>query len=78
MEHQAKNDTPSWKRKAAAIYLSISGGLALLFAMVTWGPRYTPVARWGGAAWVFLLSLIITMPVVIPLAKGEHVGGHEH
>lgn len=69
----------AWKKKAALIYGGISGGLALLFVLLTWSPKYTPVARWGGAVWVLLLSLIVTMPVVIPVVKGEKVGGgHEH
>ncbi len=68
-----------WKRQAALIYGGLSVGLALLFVILTRGPEYTPVARWGGAVWVMLLSFIITMPVVIPMVKGERVGrGHEH
>lgn len=69
-----------WKRKAALIYGGISAGLAFVFVILTSGPQYSPVARWGGAVWVLLLSLIITMPLVIPLVKGEKLGanGHEH
>ncbi|HEY3314884.1 MAG TPA: hypothetical protein VGL40_06350 [Bacillota bacterium] len=68
-----------WKRKAPLIYGGISTGLALLFVVLTRGPQYTAVARWGGAFWVLLLSLIITMPLVIPLVKGERIGGgHGH
>lgn len=65
----------NWQRKAALIYWGISGGLAALFLALTWSPRYTAIARWGGAVWVLLLSLIITMPLVIPLVKGERRGG---
>lgn len=60
-----------WKQKSALIYCGISLGLAALFVLLTWSDRYTAVARWGGAVWVLLLSLIITMPVVIPMVKGE-------
>jgi hypothetical protein len=67
-----------WKQKAALIYSGISVGLTLLFVALTWSDRYTPVARWGGALWVLLLSYIITMPVIIPMVKGEQIGGGEH
>jgi len=69
-----------WKPKSALIYCGISLGLAVLFVLLTWSDHYTAVARWGGAVWVLLLSLIITMPVVIPMVKGEKVvsSGHQH
>ncbi|BDG61146.1 hypothetical protein [Caldinitratiruptor microaerophilus] len=67
-----------WRQKAALIYGGISLGLAALFVLLTWSPEYTPVARWGGAVWVLLLSLIVTMPLVIPLVKGEKIGSHGH
>jgi hypothetical protein len=40
-----------------------------LFIVATLGGNYTTVDRFGGAAWVFLLSMIILMPVIIPLVR---------
>ncbi|MFA5867326.1 MAG: hypothetical protein WC891_05115 [Actinomycetota bacterium] len=58
-------------RISALIYSSISFGLAGLFVAATYlnGKGYPPVARWGGFVWVTILSLIITMPLVIPRVK---------
>lgn len=36
---------------------------------VTLSGDYTWVARIGGAAWVFLLAMIILMPIVTPQVK---------
>ncbi len=52
-------------RRSALAYTSIS----LLVALAFWGIAtvmggYNAVARFGGAAWVFMLSLIVTMPLV--------------
>jgi hypothetical protein len=57
-------------RRSALIYLPISFGAALLFllaASVT--SNYPPVARIGGAVWVGLLSLIVSMPIVTSRVK---------
>ncbi|MDN5347662.1 MAG: hypothetical protein PWP65_1226 [Clostridia bacterium] len=61
-------------RLSAIIYTSISLAAALLFILLTYvdGKSYPPVARYGGAAWVFILSMIITMPLVIPWAKKRY------
>ena len=57
-------------QKSALIYIPISLGLALLFLVVsTLTGNYPFVARMGGAAWVALLSLIVSMPVVISRIK---------
>jgi uncharacterized membrane protein YagU involved in acid resistance len=60
--------------KAFAIYFSISLVIALTFLVLTsvTGQEYLPAARYGGAIWVLILSLIITMPVVIPAVKKRH------
>lgn len=51
-------------------YTGISLGLSLLFILVTGGnPKYTAMARYGGATWIFLLSMIITMPLVTSYVK---------
>ena len=55
---------------SAAIYGTISISAALLFFLTaTWTGAHTDVARVGGAAWVLLLSLIVTMPLVISFVK---------
>lgn len=51
-------------------YTGISLALALTFFVVTDG--YDQIARFGGAAWIFILSMIITMPIVIPRIKKKY------
>jgi Na+/melibiose symporter-like transporter len=47
-----------------------SFAVALVFWLVTtFTGDYPHVARWGGAAWIFLLVMIVLMPVVIPRMK---------
>ncbi|MDI6823142.1 MAG: YHS domain-containing protein [Bacillota bacterium] len=55
----------SSERASAFWYTAISVAVAAVFFLATGGAgRYPPVARYGGAAWVFLLSMVITMPLV--------------
>ena len=55
---------------SALIYTSIATAAAGLFLVATFASdRYGYVARFGGAAWVFLLSMIILMPTVTPIVK---------
>jgi hypothetical protein len=54
---------------SAIIYTGISVIAAALFILATSGAQYTSVDRFGGAAWIFLLCMIILMPVIIPLMK---------
>ncbi|MBI4330074.1 MAG: hypothetical protein HY673_02190 [Chloroflexi bacterium] len=54
---------------SAILYTGISLLVAGLFFAVTLAGSYSWVARIGGAAWVFLLSMIVLMPVIIPLVK---------
>ncbi len=52
-------------RRSAYTYIAISLTVALTFlTLATLQGGYTDVARFGGALWVFLLSLIVTMPLV--------------
>ncbi len=61
--------------RSAATYISISLFAALAFlAAAAWVGRYTPVARFGGAAWVFLLSMIVSMPLVTGYFKRRAAG----
>ncbi len=55
---------------SAVIYGTISVTAALLFFLAaTLAGTYSDVARFGGAAWVMLLSFIVTMPLVISSVK---------
>jgi len=58
---------PAWV--SAFIYVGISLAAAGTFLGVTTARDYTWVARAGGAAWIFLLSTIILMPLVIPAVR---------
>jgi len=54
-------------RLSAAIYTTASTLAAgIFFAITVLTGDYTWVARLGGSAWVFLLSMIILMPTVTP------------
>lgn len=54
---------------SAVIYTGISLVVAGLFIVATLPGQYTAVERIGGATWVFTLSMIILMPLIIPLVK---------
>jgi hypothetical protein len=59
-------------RRSMVIYLPISVGAALVFLLAaSLIGGYPPVARIGGAAWVGLLSLIVSMPVVTSRVKKQ-------
>ncbi len=58
-------------RTSALIYAPVSIGAALLFALaasLTTGER-SLAGKIGGAVWVGLLSLIVSMPLVISRVK---------
>ncbi len=58
--------------KSWAVSLSIAGAGAAAFVLATLlTGDYDWVARLGGASWVFLLSMIILLPIVIPRFR-EH------
>ena len=57
-------------RIAAVIYTGISLLAAAIFVLVTtYVGTYPVVARYGGAAWVFVLLMIVLMPFVIPRVR---------
>ncbi len=59
-------------RRSAAIYLPISISTALVFLLgASVLGNYPPVARFGGAVWVGVLSLIVSMPLVTARAKSR-------
>ncbi|MFZ5641024.1 MAG: hypothetical protein ACOY4Q_10100 [Bacillota bacterium] len=57
---------------SAVLYTGISLALALGFYLITGGGGYDAVTRVGGAVWVFILTMIITMPVIIPWIKKKY------
>jgi hypothetical protein len=57
-------------RQSAKIYIPLAFGAGLLFLLVaTLVGDYPPVARFGGAGWVTLLILIVSMPIVTDRVK---------
>ena len=59
------------------IYLPISLGMASLFLLAaSLTGDFPPVARFGGAVWVGLLSLIVSMPVVTSRIKKQWRSKH--
>ena len=57
-------------RLSAAIYMTVSALAAgIFFAITVLTGDYSWVARVGGSAWVFLLSMIILMPTVTPWVR---------
>lgn len=63
---------PKVAKIAALYYGGVSLAAALLFVFSTLGGKYDNVARFGGAAWIFILGLIVTMPIFIPYAKKKY------
>lgn len=54
---------------SAFIYMGTSLIASLLFFTITLAGNYSWVARIGGSAWVFVLAMIVSMPLVIPAVK---------
>jgi hypothetical protein len=52
-------------RRSALVYLPLSAGAALAFLLLTRLGDYPAVAQVGGAIWIALLALIVSMPIVI-------------
>ena len=66
-------------KKALRISYAVSLGVSLLLGggfwlVTTLAGDYNTMARYGGAAWVFLLSLIIALPTVTPIIKRRYRG----
>lgn len=60
-------------RHSARIYVPLSLSAAVLFFVVTTViGDYPMVARLGGAIWVGLLTLIVSMPIVISRVKKQY------
>jgi len=59
-------------RRSARIYLPISLGAAGLFFLAAgWAGESALAARLGGAFWVGLLTLIVSMPLVTARMKAR-------
>lgn len=59
-------------RRAGLLGVLVALAAALAFSgMATALGGYPAVARYGGAGWVFLLTWIITMPVLAPWLKSR-------
>ena len=43
------------------------GAAAAFFALARWAGEAPPPAIWGGSVWVFLLSMIVTLPLLAGL-----------
>ena len=57
-------------RMSALWYTGISlAVVALFFILARWVGGYSPAAIYGGAVWSFLLSMIVTMPVITAYVK---------
>lgn len=54
---------------SAFIYTAVSLTVAVVFFALAAASGYDWVARIGGAAWVFMLSMIVLMPIVTPMVK---------
>ena len=63
-------------RWAMLIYTTLSLVVAFFFLIMTLvnGTTYSMVARVGGMIWVFILSMIVFMPIVIPVVKKRILG----
>ncbi|MCW5882228.1 MAG: hypothetical protein KIS91_14965 [Anaerolineae bacterium] len=70
MEHNGGTFDRQLARRSGVTYTAISVLLALAFlGLATVNGDYTDVARFGGALWVFMLSMIVTMPLVTSWCK---------
>ncbi|MDO8690424.1 MAG: hypothetical protein Q7R39_10530 [Dehalococcoidia bacterium] len=58
-------------RLSAVIYTAASLVIAFLVFAIAITRGFDWVARLGGAAWVFMLCMIVLMPIVTPLVKSR-------
>ena len=70
MEQEQVNQAVA--RQSALIYLPFSIGIALLFLLAATLGGYPFIARIGGTVWIWVLSLIVTTPIVTTWVK-RHV-----
>ena len=65
---------PNTIRLAGVLGLAVAGAAAAAFIVASGVQGHAGVPRYGGAAWVFLLVWIITMPILGPWLKGRARG----
>lgn len=58
-------------RNAGLLSIVIALGAAGVFLAAAAAGAYPAIARYGGAAWVFILAWIILMPVLAPWLKAR-------
>lgn len=61
-------------RTSTRICLLIALAAAGSFYLAARAVERPPVAQYGGALWVFLLTLLITLPLLTPLIRRRVVG----
>ena len=54
--------------------LSVASALAF-FALARWEGEAPPLAVWGGTVWVFILSMIVSMPLITAWGKRRRESG---
>ncbi len=70
-----ESNTKRAARLSIMVYTLVSLGVAITFFVIASVlGKYTAVAVYGGTAWVFLLSMIVTMPTVTPWIKKQFAG----
>lgn len=69
MEHEQVEQEVA--RKSTFIYLPLTLGVALIFWLAASLSGYPLVARIGGTIWVWLLTLIVTMPLMTTWVKRQ-------
>lgn len=66
-------------KKALRVSYLLSFGFALalgggFFLLTSLSGDHNPLTRYGGAAWVSLLALIVALPTITPLMKRRYRG----
>lgn len=56
-------------RSSARLCTLVSLAIAAAFIAAARATGSPPVAQYGGALWVFVLSLLITLPLVTPVLR---------
>lgn len=70
MEHASETLDRRLPPRSSVLYTTLSALIALAFlGLATVKGDYPDVARFGGALWVFMLSMIVTMPLVTSWCK---------
>lgn len=60
-------------RRSIRVGVLISLAVGLLFLGAARAAGSSSVAQYGGALWVFMLSLLITLPLLMPIIRKRSV-----